>query len=372
MEVNYWALGLAFGLPLILTPYIGKLAARLGAVDRPAARKVHKNAVPRWGGLAIFAGFVASLLFFFWQSGLFSETWLQAGAGSGAFPVNEVLGLLGGGLVILTVGVIDDWRGLSPWLKLFGQLSAAAVLVACGVTVDFITNPLGGMINLGVFSIPVTIAWVVGITNALNLVDGLDGLAAGIAAIASGTVAVVAYGQGATAVAFCALLLVAAILGFLPYNFHPARIFMGDTGSLFLGFTLSSLAILGLTKSATAFALVLPILVLGVPIFDTVFAIIRRIARRQHIFEADRDHLHHRLLDLGLSHRQTVLVNYGVSLVLGGSAVLLTRLTTAQGLVVLLLLCTVGLFAASRFGLLVISRPSRAGGASKSAASRIK
>ncbi len=330
-------LALAFCLPLALTPLVKRLAVRAGAVDRPGARKVHSVPVPCWGGLGIYLGFTAAVLL-------------------GVPLTREIQGLLAGGVAILLVGLVDDWRGLSPWTKLAGQIAAASILVAFGITVDFVTNPLGGMLYLGAFSIPVTIAWIVGITNALNLVDGLDGLAAGIAAISAGTIAVVSFGQEAPLVACCALLLAAAVLGFLPHNFHPARIFMGDGGSMFLGFMLASLAVLGLTKSATAFSLILPILILGIPIFDMVFAIIRRCLRGQHIFTADRDHLHHRLLDLGLNQRQTVLVIYGVNLLLGASAVLLTYLTTEQGVLVLLLLLTSVLLAANRFGLFSVSQ----------------
>lgn len=365
------ALGLAVSLPLVLTPFIEKLAVRVGAIDRPGTRKVHDSPVPCWGGLSIFLGFAVALLFAIFQ--MFRpappSSHLQVVSSISGISLGwEALGILAGGHLILLVGLYDDWRGLSPWAKLGGQIAAAVVLVAFGVTVDFITNPLGGVIYLGFFSIPVTVAWVVGVTNALNLVDGLDGLAAGVAVVAAGTVAVVAFGQGEPFVAFCALLLAAAALGFLPYNFHPARIFMGDGGSMFLGFTLASLAVLGLTKSATAFSLILPILILGVPIFDMVFAIIRRILRGQHIFAADRDHLHHRLLNLGLTHRQTVLAIYAVNLVLGGSAVLLTYLTTAQGLMVLFLLSTTVLLAANKLGLFTVSGSSAAAGSKPVAA----
>lgn len=335
MELRIGVLGalvIALGIPLLLTPLIRKLAIIAGAVAIPGARKVHLGPIPCWGGLGIYLGFAAALVC--------------------SVPLNrEMLGLLLGGLVILVVGLIDDRRALSPWAKLAGQIGAAAVLVSFGVTIKFMTNPFGGMISLGYFSIPFTIAWVVAITNALNLVDGLDGLAAGIAVISAGTVAVISLGQGALPVAFCAMLLGAAALGFLPYNFHPARIFMGDTGAMFLGFMLASLSALGLTKSATAFSLILPILILGIPIFDLLFAIVRRLLRGQHIFTADKGHLHHRLLDMGLTHRQTVLMIYAINLILGGSAILLTHLTTDQGVVMLLVLMTAILTAANKAGL---------------------
>lgn len=332
-NILFWgALALAFGIPLVLTPVIKWIAIRVGAVDRPGGRKVHQVPVPCWGGVGIYLGFACAALL--------------------VLPRDHALsGLLAGGLVILLVGMIDDWRGLTPWTKLAGQIFAAGILVFYGIKVDFVTNPLGGMVYLGVFSIPVTILWVVAITNALNLVDGLDGLAAGVAAISAGTVAVVSFTQGEPLVATCALILAAAALGFLPHNFHPAKIFMGDTGSMFLGFMLASLAAIGLTKSATAFSLILPILILGIPIFDMLFAIVRRVLTHQHIFTADRGHLHHRLLDLGLSHKQSVLVIYAVNLLLGGSAILLTHLATDQGMFLLLIVLSGVLAAANKVGL---------------------
>ncbi len=326
------ALALAFGIPLLLTPPIRRLALRAGAVDKPGERKVHHVPVPCWGGLGIFLGFTAAVLL--------------------SMPLSrEIAGLLLGGLVALTVGLIDDRRELSPWVKLAGQVAAAVVAVAFGVTIRFVTNPFGGLIGLGYFSVPVTILWIVAITNAINLVDGLDGLAAGVAVISAGTVAVVSFGQGEPLVAGLAVLLGAASLGFLPHNFHPARIFMKDAGSMFLGFMLASLSAIGLTKSATAFSLILPILILGIPIFDMLFAIVRRVLQGRHIFTPDRGHLHHRLLDLGLTHRQAVLLIYAINLLLGGSAILLTYLTTEQGLVMLFLLLSGIMVAANKVGL---------------------
>lgn len=327
-----WPAAVAFGLPLAVTPLVRILALRAGAVDRPGERKVHSQPVPCWGGLGICLGFAAAVLL--------------------SVPLSkEVMGLLLGGLIALGVGMVDDWRELSPWVKLAGQAAAALVAVAFGISIDFVTNPFGGIIGLGYLSVPVTVLWIVAITNAINLVDGLDGLAAGVSAISAGTIAVVSLGEREPLIAFMAALLAAASLGFLPHNFR-GRIFMKDAGSLFLGFMLASLSALGLTKSATAFSLILPILILGIPIFDMLFAIARRALQRRPIFSPDRGHLHHRLLDLGLTQRQAVLLLYAVNLLLGGSAVLLTYLTTEQGLVLLLLLLTAVLVAANKVGLL--------------------
>jgi UDP-GlcNAc:undecaprenyl-phosphate GlcNAc-1-phosphate transferase len=342
LHLIIWGTLLAFGIPLLLTPLIRRLAVAAGAIDQPGQRKVHQQPIPCWGGLGIFLGFAAALVVI-----MPTVPFLSRG---------QVHGMLAGGLVVMVVGMIDDWRGISPLSKLLGQIAAAVVAVSFGVSVRFVSNPFGGMLSLGYLSIPLTVAWLVAITNALNLVDGLDGLAAGIAAISAGTVAIVSFSQGVPLVGICSLMLGASALGFLPHNWHPAKIFMKDAGSMFLGFTLACLAAIGMAKLATAFSLILPILILGIPISDMLLAIIRRLMRGQHIFTADGEHIHHRLLDMGLSHSQTVLVLYGVSLLLGGSAVLLTLLTTSQGLVVLFLVCAIVLFLANRAGLLSLQR----------------
>ncbi len=332
---------LAFGIPLLVTPLVKKLAVAAGAIDQPGQRKVHQHPVPCWGGLGIFLGFAAAMV---------AAAPLVVGS---PLSRGKIIGLLAGGLVVLVVGMIDDWKGLPPLAKLAGQIAAAAVAVSFGIGMSFVTNPFGGYIILpSPLNVILTIAWIVAITNALNLVDGLDGLAAGIAAISAGIVSLVSFSQGDFPVGLCALFLGVSALGFLPHNWHPAKIFMKDAGAMFLGFTLASLAASGLTKSAAVFSLILPILILGIPISDMLLAIIRRLKRGQSILTADRGHIHHRLLDLGLTHRQTVLAIYGVNLLLGGSAVLLTFLNAGQGLIVLFLLCAVVLFLASRAGLL--------------------
>ncbi|MGD0622079.1 MAG: MraY family glycosyltransferase [Thermacetogeniaceae bacterium] len=339
LHLIIWGTLLAFGIPLLLTPLVKKLAVAAGAIDLPGQRKVHQHPVPCWGGLGIFLGFAAALV---------------AAVLMAVLPLTrEVIGLLAGGLVVLVVGMLDDWKGISPLAKLAGQIAAAAVAVSFGIRMHFVTNPFGGIIALRYpLSVILTIAWLVAITNALNLVDGLDGLAAGIAAISAGIVSYVSFSQGVPLVGVCSLFLGASALGFLPHNWHPARIFMKDAGAMFLGFTLASLAAIGLTKSAAVFSLILPILILGIPISDMLLAIIRRLMRGQNILTADREHIHHRLLDLGLTHSQTVLSIYGVNLLLGGSAVLLTFLNAGQGLIVLFMLCAVVLFLANRAGLL--------------------
>ena len=327
----------AFIISFIITPLLKKNAEKLGAIDVPDARKVHQRVMPRIGGLAIYLGFLISVLV--------------------VFPItNELLGLLAGSTIIMLFGIADDIRGVSPKVKLLGQIIAAGIVVMAGISVEFITNPFanimggGAMIPLGVFAIPVTIFWIVGVTNAINLIDGLDGLAAGTSAIAAVTMAVIAVLEGHVMVAIMAAILAASIFGFLKYNFHPAEIFMGDSGSLFLGFSLSTLAIMGLTKSATVISVFVPILILGIPIFDTFFAVVRRYLQGKPIFQADKGHLHHRLLDMGLSHKQTVIAIYFVNFTLGGSAVLLTRLTSEQSLWILLAVTVLGLLGANALG----------------------
>lgn len=306
---------------LLLTPVARRLALYLGAVDRPTARKIHRRPIPRLGGLAIYGGFLLVLLV--------SRPWTP-----------PVTGLALGSTLIVLLGIWDDRRELPAKIKLAGQVAAAVAVVAFGVRVEFLTNPFNGLIFLGTMAIPVTVLWIVGITNALNLIDGLDGLAAGTAAIAAVTVAVVAWMEGQTTVAFYALALAVCAAGFLRYNFFPAKIFMGDTGSMFLGFNLASLAILGLTKTATIISLLVPVVILGWPIVDTFWAILRRYRNHQPIMAPDKQHLHHQLLNLGLSQRQAVLVVYILDGCLGACAILLNLLPPAQGILLLLLIFT--------------------------------
>jgi UDP-GlcNAc:undecaprenyl-phosphate GlcNAc-1-phosphate transferase len=324
----------AFFASFILTPVMMKIALKVGAVDKPNERKVHKGTITRIGGVAIFGGFILGALFM-------QELSLQA------------RGLLLGGTVIMALGLVDDIRGVSPKAKLLGQVIAALLLIYFGVEVKFITNPFTGDIeSLGFLSIPVTIFWVTGMSNAVNLIDGLDGLAAGVSAIAAVTLAVVAWTQGMFETVYLALFLAAAALGFLKFNFHPAKLFMGDCGSLFLGFSLGALAVMGLTKGATVISLLIPVVILGIPILDTFFAIVRRFTNNKPIFEADKGHLHHRLLAMGLSHKQTVLVIYAITFLLGSSAVLLTMLTTAQSVIILIGISIVVLIGADRIGII--------------------
>lgn len=334
MTIPFGAIILSCLLALILTPPMIKLACRWGAVDKPNQRKIHATPMPRLGGLAIYVAFVVGLLV--------------------TQPMTMPLaGLLVGATLIVLLGLWDDLRGMPAVVKLIGQIVAAASLVPFGLYVEFVTNPIAGDVFwLGLWGIPLTIFWIVAVTNALNLVDGLDGLAAGTALIAALSLAVIAFFEAQSTAFAVALILAAAILGFLRYNFHPARVFLGDTGSMLLGFVLAATAIMGLTKSATALSVIIPIVILGIPLFDTAFAILRRCLNGRRIFEPDKDHLHHRLLIAGLSHRGAVLTVYGVNLVLAASAVVITRLTTDQAALLLFILAAVLLTAANKFGVI--------------------
>ena len=245
--------------------------------------------------------------------------------GNGLFK-SQLIGFALGILNIEIAGIWDDIKPLKAWAKLLFQIAAAAVVVMFGVRVDFISNPFNGeMIFFGNFAIPLTMIWIIGITNAINFIDGLDGLAAGTASISSLSLLFIAIFWGEYHVIFLTAALVGATLGFLPFNFNPAKIFMGEAGSAFLGFTLGTISIMGMIKSYTVIAIVIPLIVLGLPIFDTAFAIIRRVLRGQSPMQADRGHLHHRLVDAGLTQKQAVLILYSISAILGLSGLLIVQ-----------------------------------------------
>ncbi|MGI6413315.1 MAG: glycosyltransferase family 4 protein [Syntrophomonadaceae bacterium] len=323
----------AFVVSLVLMPLVIKLSYKIGAVDRPNGRKVHSTTMPRLGGVAIFLSFGLCLILFF---DLPKPFW----------------GMVWGSLIIFLIGVLDDIWEISPGIKLIGQIAAATAAISSGIVVEFVTNPFNGLLNLGYFSIPLTMLWLVGISNAINLIDGLDGLAAGVSGIAGATMGIIAYFQGQSLVALAAFLLLAAILGFLPYNFYPARTFMGDGGSNFLGFILGCLAIMGTAKSATLISLLVPIVILGIPIFDTFFAIIRRIYKKAPIFMPDKDHLHHRLMAMGLSHRRSVVIIYMISGFFGVVAVALNFIHNPKLPLLLILMLLIIVLGADRIGMI--------------------
>lgn len=307
------AFGTAFVLALVFSPIAIKIAPKLGAVDVPKdGRRMHTKAMPRFGGLAIFVGTMASLMIFGGNN-------------------EKIIPVMIGGTLIYILGVVDDLKNLPAKVKFGCQLLVAMLMYSMGLQIKFITNYFGdGVLPFGkVLCFVVTVLWIVGITNTINLIDGLDGLAAGVAAVSSLFIAYVAYihgdEYGMMVVCVAMLALAGGCMGFLPFNFYPAKIFMGDGGSLFLGFMIAALSVVGPLKRSTMIAVVVPVIVLGIPIFDTFFAILRRMVNHRPIMEADKGHLHHRLMASGYGQRRAVLMIYGISAVMGMAAVLVSR-----------------------------------------------
>lgn len=309
--------GLTMFIALIVTPGIMKLSLKIDATDKPNHRKVHTDPVPTLGGLAIFISFLIGLII------------LQ--------PENSYhLPIVVGAFIIILLGFFDDLYNLSPKIKFFVQILAAVLVVYWGgLQVEFINLPFGGKIEFGILSSIVTILWIVGVTNAINLIDGLDGLAAGISAIALLTIAGMAMIMGDVYVTIIALILFFSTVGFLRYNFFPAKIFMGDTGALFLGYMISVLSLLGF-KNITFISFLTPIFILAVPISDTLIAMVRRYINNQPITSADSSHLHHRLLKIGLSHKQAVIYLYVLSGLFSLAAILFS-MTTIWGSIIIIL-----------------------------------
>lgn len=335
-----WAFIIAAGVALFVTPGVIALAAKTGAMDAPDARKVHKKPIPRIGGIGIYFAFMVGALSVLAFAELSGEV------------RTELAGLLVSGSLIVLIGIIDDYKNLPAKVKLLGQIAAACVLVfVFDVRIDFITDPFGDYIFLEALAAPATIFWLVGLTNTVNLIDGLDGLAAGVSMIASVTICLVALQQDIALVAMLTAALAGAAIGFLYYNFNPARIFMGDSGSMFLGFMLAGISVIGAVKSAATIALIVPILALGLPILDTAFAIVRRYRGGVPIFKPDKGHLHHRLLDLGFTQRQAVLLMYVISALLGLSAVALTEVSNQAAVFIVLAVVAAVLFGAKKLGI---------------------
>jgi UDP-GlcNAc:undecaprenyl-phosphate GlcNAc-1-phosphate transferase len=290
-QVLYGAV-VACVIVVLLTPAVGGMARMLGVVDRPDGRRQNRRPIPRLGGIALFLGVLVPCLAF-----------LPLGP--------ETRGLLLGAAVATTVGAIDDFRGLNWWQKLGGQIAAAAIPVALGIWVDRFTFPVIGIHELpGWVGMPLTVLWIVAIMNMVNFLDGLDGLAAGVCAIAGATFSVIALSLAKPNPAIVSAIVLGASLGFLRHNFYPARIFMGDSGAMLLGFMLATVAVQGLLKTAATVALLFPLLVLAVPILDTSFVVAKRLKYRQPIYLADRTHLHHRFISIGFSQRRAVAYIY--------------------------------------------------------------
>ena len=278
-----------------------RIALARGIVDRPRGRHIHAEPVPFLGGVAMYAAFFITAVAF-------------------GRPDRNTLGLLTGGALTVALGIADDRAELRARHKLLGQIAAAVIVMLFGVKIEFVTNPFGGMVYLGILSIPITVVWIVAFMNVVNFIDGLDGLAAGVSAIGSLAMAAAALGNHQSRLAVLSLALAGSALGFLRYNFNPAQIFMGDAGAMFLGFTIAGISAIGALKTPATLVLAVPVIVMGVPVLDTAFAIFRRVRRGVPVSSADRDHVHHRLLAMGMTQRQAVLTLYAVSAMLAATA----------------------------------------------------
>ena len=318
----------SFGISFCITPPVKVFAEKVGAIDVPKdGRRVHDHPIPRMGGMAIFVGFLMSIIVFVSFS-------------------TQIMGIVIGALIIAMMGAVDDIMNLNPWVKLIVQIIAALVAIRCGIVFTAISNPnflsYNTTIQIGWLAIPLTILWIVGCTNAINLIDGLDGLAVGVSAISSFSMMIVALFVADANTTFILAALCGACVGFMPYNMNPAKIFMGDVGSQFLGYVLATTSIMGLFKLHTVITFIVPVLAMAIPLADTLFAIVRRTLKGQSPFQADKGHFHHRLLALGLSQKQAVAVLYGISAVMGLVGVLLAGKNTLMRI-----LCVVAAFIVS-------------------------
>lgn len=309
---------------LLLTPVVKAFSFKVGAVDVPKdSRRMHTHPIPRLGGLAIFFGFILAVLLF--------------------VPLdNAKQGMLLGAVIIVVLGIFDDIHALPAKFKFLVQIVAALVAVLMGNRIEVLSNPNifsdNPLWELGILSIPVTVVWIVAITNAVNLIDGLDGLACGVSTISSMTMLVISLLVSDLNVATVMAALVGACIGFLPYNFNPAKIFMGDTGATFLGFIMATMSVQGMFKMYNIISFVVPFLMLGLPIFDVCFAVVRRVSKGQSPMTPDRSHVHHKLIDMGLSQKQAVGTLYVISAILGLSAVVLTTSGALKAIFVLIAL----------------------------------
>ncbi|MBN2190635.1 MAG: undecaprenyl/decaprenyl-phosphate alpha-N-acetylglucosaminyl 1-phosphate transferase [Candidatus Aureabacteria bacterium] len=305
-KVFLFVFSISIGVAALFTPFIIKLSCAFKVYDKPGHRKVHQRNMPTMGGLSMVLGFFAALVV--------SEIYFPNAIEN--FH-DKFLGIIISSVILIALGVIDDIKGLNAKFKICVQLLVAVILIVSGFCIEEITNPFGDKIFLGVFGYILTALWIVGVINAINFLDGLDGLACGVAGIISFFLFLSSLKQGNTTAAVISLALCGCCFGFLPYNFNPAKIFMGNTGSMFLGFILAIIAVTGYSKTQTLITLIIPVIALGLPIIDTGLAILRRIARGRHIFHADKEHIHHHMLTERKSQRKVVLSMYFLSCCFG-------------------------------------------------------
>lgn len=310
----------AFAISLVTTPLAKKISMKVGAIDYPKDRGMHKKPMPRMGGIAIVFGFMITVLVL--------SNFIES------IEMRQFAGLVIGATIIVILGIFDDIYNLRARFKLCVQIMAALVVVFSGIRINVVLWPFTAYLQT--LSGPITLIWIIGVTNAVNLIDGLDGLAAGVSSIAALCLMVLCILTGSETAVVLTAALAGSCLGFLPRNFNPAEIFMGDTGATFLGFVLAVTSILGVFKGYAILALIVSLLCLGLPIFDTLFAMLRRMIRHKPIMQADRGHLHHRLIDRGYSQRQAVLILYGISLLCGLFAIFISFKDTRTIVVVIL------------------------------------
>lgn len=331
----------ALAVTFVLTPVVKDFAIRIGAVDKPDARKVHHGLIPRLGGLAIYVGFMVSVI------ATIGFTY-------------EMVGIMVGATFLIAVGIADDVYSLPPKVKLLGQIIAAAIpVVIFNINIEWIDVPRLGIIYLPeIISLPLTIFWIIGFVNTVNLIDGLDGLAAGIATIASIAIALLAFQMGQWVAAAAMIAMTGACLAFLQYNFNPAKIFMGDTGSMFLGYIISAVSVMGSMKTVATAVLIVPLLALTVPITDTLLAIVRRKSSGVPIFSPDKNHLHHRLLAKGLNQKQVVLVMYALTAFFSCTALIVIHLSLWIGIAIVAIALVLFVLWARKLGVMQEIVPS--------------
>lgn len=329
-----------------ITPVIRKISLKRNIIDRPGFRKIHGKIITRLGGVAIYVSFfTAASIFMLFNKSLKGYLF-------------QFFGLFLSSTLIFFLGIYDDLKGANATKKFTVEILAAIILISFGIKINIVTNPFGGVLDLKLWSIPLTLLWLVLITNAVNLIDGLDGLAAGVSSIISLTLFLVAIHQKSIFIAGLAAALAGSSIGFLRYNFNPAKIFMGDSGSLFLGFMLAAMAIKGQQKSSTLVALLIPIMAMGYPIIDTLLAIIRRTVNKSSIFRADEEHIHHKLLKKGLNHKKAVLLIYAVTLCLGAIAFFFTIINDEYVATIMLIIGLIILVAIKKLGFIELKNSS--------------